>query len=135
MIHRKSARFLPLDRVKEAKLVVEQDRCHLSKFTTVSASGVLYSEFYLMKGKIRKAGFDEKFLKCAGAPKGSQIIMTGEKAGMNHITWEKVVPLLIDSLRKETEYLRENPEKWGILFLDGFDAHSPFSQIIKDFSS
>ncbi len=35
-----------------------------------------------MKGKIRKAGFDENFLKCAGAPKGSQIIMTGEKAGI-----------------------------------------------------
>jgi hypothetical protein len=82
-------------RKKETKFVLVQERLHLSKLTTVSASGRQYSEFYLMKGKVQKAGFDENFLKCADAPNGSH-------AGMNRALWEKYVLLLIALIYWET---------------------------------
>lgn len=78
--------------------------------------------FFLMKGKTPRAGYTSAFLLAHGAPPGSAIVMT-ENAYLTNEVWDKdVTPLLIKGIRS-MDVIKDHPNWWAIVYLDGYKSH------------
>ena len=77
---------------------------------------------YLMKGKTPRDGYTSEFLRAHGAPPGSAIVMT-ENAYLTNDVWDKdVTPLIIKGIRS-MDVIKDHPNWWVILYVDGYKSH------------
>jgi hypothetical protein len=75
----------------------------------------------LLKGKKRKSGFNENFLRQEGCELGSTICMT-ENAYMTEEAWEGMAPSIVKGYRA-LPVVKDNPQWLMIEIFDGFGAH------------
>ncbi len=76
---------------------------------------------FLLKGKKRKSGFNETFLKQEGCALGLTICMT-KNAYMMEEAWEEMTPSIVKGYRN-LPVVKDNPQWWMIKIFDGFGAH------------
>jgi hypothetical protein len=80
-----------------------------------------------MKGKLRRTGYTDAFLRKNGCALRSTIIMT-ENAFMTVDAWEKMKPYVIEGLRNINKYVSANPQWWMLEVFNIFNAHGPSHQ-------
>ena len=96
---------------------------------TGSVAGDTGPTIILLKGKIKRAIFNDAYLVRHGLKPGSIIIMT-ENTFMIHDTWYKATNAIIYRYT-EIPVIRDNPQ-WSILeFLDGFGYHKYEPRALK----
>ena len=108
-----------------AKMKTEKitDDCRES-ITTVRTgftSGHQGAYFFLAKGKKLDRKKFKNLCLFFKAPEGSEVIMT-PNAFMTDEAWLELVPKLCQSIRKQ-EVIRDHPDWWVLLSLDGFGSH------------
>ena len=91
-----------------------------------SAAGDDGPTIYLAEGKELPKYFEKQFgnskwLESKGAPPNSFVTMTGG-AYMTHEAWDLSAPKLAQGIRN-MPVIRDHPEFWVILHLDGFKSH------------
>ena len=96
---------------------------------TGSVSGDTGPTIIILKGKIKRAIFNDAYLVSHGLKPGSKIIMT-ENAFMTHDAWYKATKVIVYGYN-EMPVIRDNPQ-WSILeLLDGFGSHEYESCALK----
>ena len=94
-----------------------------------SAGNVDGPRIYLAKGKQCELGIFKDFCSNFRAPPGSCAEMT-PNAYMTNEAWSNIVPKMCAGIR-EMEVIRDHPDKWVVLSLDGFGSHlDPDSLIV-----
>jgi hypothetical protein len=98
--------------------------CQLSfsLYRTGAVAGDTGPTIFLMKGKTKRHGFTDQYLRSNGCAIGSTVIMT-ENAFMTVDAWELVTPNIILGLRNINNYVAANPQWWVLEICDGFGAH------------
>ncbi len=87
--------------------------------------------FFLLQGKHRRAAYTRKYLEEHGAPVHSDIIMT-PSAFMTDEAWAELVPKLVEGIRA-MPVIRDHPEAYVLLTLDGFKSHTKAASSILVF--
>ena len=96
---------------------------------TGSVAGDTGPTIILLKGKIKRAIFNDAYLVRHRLKPGSTIIMT-ENAFMTHDAWYKATKAIIYGYN-EMPVIRDNPQ-WAILkFLDDFGSHEYEPRALK----
>ena len=90
-------------------------------YPTRVAAGHNGPTVFLLKGKNRKSGFNDTFLKKEGCELGSTICMT-KNAYMTEEAWEEMTPSIVKGYRV-LPVVKDNPQWWMIEIFDGFGAH------------
>jgi hypothetical protein len=93
----------------------------ITTYRTGVAAGHNGPTFFLLKGKKRKSGFNETFLKQEGCALGLTICMT-KNAYMTEKAWEEMTPSIVKGYRN-LPVVKDNPKWWMIKIFDGFRAH------------
>jgi hypothetical protein len=75
-----------------------------------------------MKGKTKRHGFTDQYLRSNGCAIGSNVIMT-ENTFMTVDTWEYMTPNVILGIRNIKKCVAANPQWWVLEICDGFGAH------------
>ena len=88
---------------------------------TGSFSGDTGPTIIILKGKIKRAIFNDAYLVLRGIKPGSTIIMT-ENSFMTHDAWYKATKAIIYGYN-EIPVIRYNPQWYILEFLDGFGSH------------
>ena len=96
---------------------------------TGSVAGDTGTAIILLKGKIKRAIFNDAYLVRHGLKPGSTIIMT-ENAFMTHDAWYKATKAIIYGYN-DIPVIRDNPQ-WAILeFLNSFGYHEYEPRALK----
>ncbi len=93
----------------------------ITMYHTGVAAGHNGPTVFLLKGKNRKSGFNETFLKQESYELGSTICMT-KNAYMTEEAWEEMTPSIVKGYRALL-VVKDNPQWWMIEIFDGFGAH------------
>lgn len=101
-------------------------RVSITTVHTGFASGAICSSMYLMTGAEIPPSLEPLFgsstwLEAQGAPPGSFCVMT-ETAFMTDKIWDKAAPLLASNIRSMPA-VKDHPNWWVVLHLDGFKSH------------
>jgi hypothetical protein len=94
----------------------------ISLYITGTIAGDTGPTIFLMKGKIKRSGYNDSFIHNNGCAIGSMIIMT-KYAFMTVEAWEKMIPNVILGLCNISKYIAANPQWWLLEIFDGFNAH------------
>jgi hypothetical protein len=97
-------------------------RSSISLYRTGSVDGDTGPIIFLMKGKTKRHGFTDQYLRSNGCVIGSTVIMT-ENAFMTVGAWDRMTPNVILGLRNIDKYVAANPQSWVLEIFDGFGAH------------
>jgi hypothetical protein len=97
-------------------------RSSISLYRTGAVAGDTGPKIFLMKGKTKRHGFTEHYLRSNGCAIGSTVIMT-ENLFMIVDAWERMTPNIILGLRNIDKYVVANPQWWVLEIFDGFGAH------------
>jgi hypothetical protein len=101
-------------------------RVSITGVKTGTAAGEKAPHVYLLQGvegDKPKSPYDKsKWLEANGAPPGSRVIMT-PSAYMTNTVWDQVALIVAKGLRN-LPVVRDNPDWWIILYLDGFESHT-----------
>ena len=84
-------------------------------------SGQQGAYLFLVKGKNPDRYKFKNLHKGFKAPEGYEVVMT-PNAFMYDEAWLEIIPKLCKSIRRQ-EIIRDNPDWWVLLFLDGFNLH------------
>ena len=76
---------------------------------------------FLMKGKKRRKGYTNAFLKAEGCAPGSIVVMT-DNSFMMEKAWEEMMDKIVRGYRS-LPVVCDNPQWWMIEIFDGFGAH------------
>ena len=106
---------------KKHEKKVADYRGSITMYRTGVAAGHNGPTVFLLKGKKRKSGFNETFLRQEGCALGSTICMT-ENAYMTEEAWEGMAPSIVKGYRA-LPVVKDNPQWWMIEIFDGFGAH------------
>jgi hypothetical protein len=87
-----------------------------------AVAGNMGPTIFLMKGKTKRHGFTDQYLRSNGCTIGSTVIVT-ENAFMTVDDWEHTTPNVILGLRNINKYVAANPQWWVLEIFDGFGAH------------
>jgi hypothetical protein len=77
---------------------------------------------FLMKGRTKRHGFTDHYLRSNVCVIGSTVIMTGN-AFMTVDAWERMTPNIILGIRNINKYVAANPQFRVLEIFDGFGAH------------
>jgi hypothetical protein len=104
----------------------DEARMSITMVHTGSAAGDTGPAMYLMKGEKLPPEFEnqfgsQKWLKGKGAPSGSFVVMT-PNAFMTNDAWNGSAKQLAAGIRA-MDVIRDHPEWWVVLHLDGFKSH------------
>jgi hypothetical protein len=94
-------------------------RSSISLYRTGAVDGDTGPTIFLMKGKTKRHGFTDHYLRSNGCAIGSTVIMT-ENAFMTVDAWERMTPNIILGLRNINKYVAANPQWWVLEICDGF---------------
>jgi hypothetical protein len=97
-------------------------RSSISLYRTGAVAGDTGPTIFLMKGKTKRHGFTDQYLRSNGCAIGSTVIMT-ENVFMNVAAWELMTPNIILGLRNINKYVAANPQWWVLEICYGFGAH------------
>ncbi|KAL7528028.1 LOW QUALITY PROTEIN: hypothetical protein ACHAXR_004391, partial [Thalassiosira sp. AJA248-18] len=106
---------------KKHEKKVSDCRASATMCRTGTAGGNNGPTVFVMKGKKRRDGYDEKFLMDEGCAVGSSFEMT-ENAFMTEEAWLSMTPKLVEGYRN-LPYIKENPQWWCLEIFDGFGPH------------
>jgi hypothetical protein len=106
---------------KKHEKKVADYRGSITMYHTGVAAGHNGPTVLLLKGKKRKSGFNENFLRQEGCELGSTICMT-ENAYMTEEAWEGMAPSIVKGYRA-LPVVKDNPQWLMIEIFDGFGAH------------
>ena len=106
---------------KKHEKKVSDYRGSITMYRNGVAAGHNGPTVFLLKGKNRKSGFNDTFLKKEGCELGSTICMT-ENAYMTEEAWEEMTPSIVKGYRA-LPVVKDNPQWWMIEIFDGFGAH------------
>jgi hypothetical protein len=101
-------------------------------YRTGVATGHNSPTVFLLKGKKRKSGFKETFLKQEGCALGLKICMT-KNAYMTEEAWEEMTPSIVKEYRA-LPVVKDNPQWWMIEIFDGFGAHLTSVNALKQYA-
>ena len=93
----------------------------ITMYRTGNAAGNNGPTAFVMKGKKRRAGYSDAFLRQEGCAEGSTIVMT-ENAFMTDAAWETMADSIVRGYRG-MPIVRDNPQWWMVEIFDGFGAH------------
>ena len=100
---------------------LSDSRVSASMYRTGSAAGVNGPTAFLPEGQRRKPEYSDDFLIKHGAAPGSCIVMT-DSGYMTTEAWEKIAESIALGIR-QMPVIRDNPDWWCVMILDGFSAH------------
>jgi hypothetical protein len=97
-------------------------RSSISLYRTGAVAGDTVPTIFLMKGKTKRHGFTDQYLRSNGCTIGYTVIMI-ENALMTVDAWERMTPNVILGFRNINKYVAANPQWWVLEIFDGFGAH------------
>jgi hypothetical protein len=97
-------------------------RSPISLYRTGCVTGGIGPNIFLMKGKTRRSGYTDTFIRNNVCALGSTIIVT-DNAFITVDAWEKMTPCIIEGFRNINKCVAANPQWWLLAIFDGFSAH------------
>ncbi|GFH45620.1 hypothetical protein CTEN210_02094 [Chaetoceros tenuissimus] len=118
---------------KKTEKITSDTRDSITSIRGANAAGEQFPFLFLLKGKTLKDRSSFKDLhKSYSAPKGSRVFMT-PSAYMTDEAWLEVVPVLCKQIR-DLPVVRDHPDWWFVLSLDGYNAHVHCTEALQMFA-
>ena len=126
MANMSSAHIVGYKGIRKHEKNQNDSRVSITSVECGSAAGVDGPSVYLLRGdkmpkKYNNLFGNRRWLQRHGAPPNSFVAMTPE-AFMTNDTWDTIVPELVKGIRA-MPVIRDHPNFWVILHLDGFKSH------------